>query len=267
MFGVILIHDEMKKIFFFLISTVYLTVSGQAQAKIKFDETVYEFGVVKEGEIASHTFRYTNVGDQPLYLIKVKPSCGCTTPSWPKDTLKPGESSTIVVNYNSKGRSHASGIGPFYKTIAILSNAAPENSALYIKGVVLKTDFFNTDTPTSGKLIVSSNHYHFGTIEKGKPRKYKITLKNEGKDTLAVFGIAAGCNCVSTKSKVFKLASGESKTVELTYIPRTIGHLEERVVIVTSDNTNPFKVFTITANVAKTLVKQSIINEGGTMGF
>src|SRR5437660_1128081 len=44
----------------------------------------YDFGVVKRGPIAMHSFEFTNVGNAPIIIMDVKPSCGCTNVDWPK---------------------------------------------------------------------------------------------------------------------------------------------------------------------------------------
>jgi hypothetical protein len=61
----------------------------------------------------------------------VKASCGCTTPSWPKDPILPGEEGKILVTYNTARR-----IGSFNKSITITSNATETSKVLYISGKV-----------------------------------------------------------------------------------------------------------------------------------
>ena len=68
--------------------------------------------------MAVHEFVFTNNGNQPLVLTAVKASCGCTTPSWTKEPVLPGQSGHIKASYNSKNRP-----GRFHKSITITSNA------------------------------------------------------------------------------------------------------------------------------------------------
>ena len=58
-----------------LIVIVFLLMYGtiaSGQPRIKFEETVYDFGLVKEGKNITHVYRFQNVGDQTLKDIKVK---------------------------------------------------------------------------------------------------------------------------------------------------------------------------------------------------
>lgn len=104
-------------------------------AKIIFKEESYNFGEIPEGPQATHEFKFTNTGKEPLILSNVKASCGCTTPSWPKEPVLPGKDGTILVTYNTQGRP-----GNFNKTITVTSNAAESNKIIDIKGEVVKAE-------------------------------------------------------------------------------------------------------------------------------
>jgi hypothetical protein len=76
-------------------------------------------------------FSFTNTGNADLIITNVKSSCGCTIPKKPEDPIAPGESSEIVVRYDTNR------VGPFRKTITVSTNQ--ENDpiiALKIKGTV-----------------------------------------------------------------------------------------------------------------------------------
>lgn len=103
--------------------------------KIEFKEDSYDFKELPEGPQATHEFKFTNTGKEPLILSNVRASCGCTTPSWPKEPILPGKDGTIVVTYNTQGRP-----GPFTKSVTISSNASEPNKVIIIKGDVIKED-------------------------------------------------------------------------------------------------------------------------------
>src|ERR1700723_2154817 len=72
--------------------------------KLLFPEETYNFGEVAEGPQVTHEFKFTNTGKEPLVLSNVRASCGCTTPSWPKEPILPGKDAVILVTYNTQGR-------------------------------------------------------------------------------------------------------------------------------------------------------------------
>lgn len=108
-----------------------LGLSAFAQT-IEFEYDSHEFGTLAEGDTVEHTFTFTNNGTADLILLDVKVSCGCTTPFWPKDPIAPGESSTIVAQFNTEGKG-----GKFNKPLTITSNATNEPvKRIFIKGTV-----------------------------------------------------------------------------------------------------------------------------------
>jgi hypothetical protein len=59
--------------------------------KIKFDQTVYDFGKTSQVEKVSGTFTFQNVGDAPLKMGKPTTTCGCTVAGVKPEVLQPGE--------------------------------------------------------------------------------------------------------------------------------------------------------------------------------
>lgn len=104
-------------------------------AKLAFKEENYNFTEIPEGPQVTHEFKFTNTGKEPLILTNVRASCGCTTPSWPKEPILPGKDGAILVTYNTQGRP-----GPFNKSITITSNADTPEKIIYIKGEVVKAE-------------------------------------------------------------------------------------------------------------------------------
>ena len=130
----------MKLKFILLLSILFLNFSVAKSQKITFLEPEHDFGQIEEnGGNVSHTFEFINEGDSPLVILSVKPSCGCTTPDWSKDPIKPGSKGYIVAEYNPKGRP-----GVFRKSLAGGSNSETNSQKLststyiYIKGKVSK---------------------------------------------------------------------------------------------------------------------------------
>ena len=104
-------------------------------AKLNFKEESYNFSEIPEGPQVTHEFKFSNTGKEPLILSNVRASCGCTTPSWPKEPVLPGKDAVILVTYNTQGRP-----GAFTKTITITSNADEPNKIITIKGEVVKAE-------------------------------------------------------------------------------------------------------------------------------
>ena len=125
----------MKRIISFfaviLISLVGLTAYAKG-AEMTFEEKTHDFGTIKEADGAvSYTFKFTNTGDEPLVIINVNASCGCTRPEYSKEPIKPGKTGTIKVTYNPAGRP-----GEFNKDVKIRTNTSTR-PILKISGTVI----------------------------------------------------------------------------------------------------------------------------------
>ena len=115
------------------IGLISLSVNAQEkEAKIEFKTDVIDYGTIEKGADGIRTFEFTNTGNAPLIIVKVKSSCGCTVPEKPEDPILPGKTGVIKVKYDTKR------VMPIRKTITVTSNAANTPTvALKIKGLVI----------------------------------------------------------------------------------------------------------------------------------
>ncbi len=108
----------------------------EGEAKIKFTEKVYDFGVIAEnGGPVSHEFQFTNEGDGNFLILDARAECGCTRPSYPAEPIAPGKKKSVKVTYNPAGRP-----GPFEKTGTLTPNGHPRKIRLKIRGTAVKRD-------------------------------------------------------------------------------------------------------------------------------
>ncbi|WP_121667755.1 DUF1573 domain-containing protein [Mesonia aquimarina] len=121
----------MKKLLMLSI-LLFVGITTYAQAEIKFDSDVIDYGKVDYGSDGVRTFSFTNIGDQPLIIKDVKSTCGCTVPKKPDGEIAPGKKGEIQVKYDTKRP------GPIRKTVTVYSNAVTKTVPLKIKGFVNK---------------------------------------------------------------------------------------------------------------------------------
>ena len=101
------------------------------QADIVFDTLSYDFGTIIEGEMVVCYFDYENKGNGELVISSVEAGCGCTSPDWNREPLKPGEKDQLKVVFNARGRS-----GSQLKSVTVISNALTPRISLTIKANV-----------------------------------------------------------------------------------------------------------------------------------
>ncbi len=144
-----------------------------AAPKLVVDQVNYDFGSVSQGERVLHTFKFTNAGDEPLLISKVRSSCGCTAALLSAKHLDPGEQGELQANFDS-----ARFRGSVSKKIYLYSNdPLVPVKPLQIKGQVL--ELFN----------LSPRQVNFGAVEAGETFEQQVTLKNQTEEPLLIAAV------------------------------------------------------------------------------
>ena len=116
-----------------LMSAVAFNIMAAGKgAEMTFNEKTHDFGTIKEANgPVTHTFEFTNTGGEPLVIINVNASCGCTRPEYPKEPIMPGKKGKVKVTFNPAGRP-----GEFSKEVKIRTNG-DKRPILRITGTVI----------------------------------------------------------------------------------------------------------------------------------
>jgi hypothetical protein len=101
-----------------------------------FNDTVFHFGKVQDGEKVQHKFTFKNTGKGDLTVADVHASCGCTTPEWSKEIIPPGEEGFIVATFNSSGKGGPEGILTEKTVTVTFANSALESIVLKFRANV-----------------------------------------------------------------------------------------------------------------------------------
>ncbi len=125
--------------YFFLLPQLITVANAQNKlakegATLSIEKPFFEFGEIYEGDKVQHVFKFTNIGNQPLIIINVEVTCGCTMPKgWPRDPVMPGDRAELQVQFNSVGQ-----LGKQNKVLTVISNSATGNARLTISANVVE---------------------------------------------------------------------------------------------------------------------------------
>lgn len=166
-----------------LIVGLVLSLSAMSQkAVISFDTKSYDFGKINEedGKV-TYVFDFTNTGSTPLVVTHVQASCGCTTPSYTKEPVEPGQKGSITVTYNPAGRP-----GVFNKSITVKSNATEEQLVLTIKGEVIPKQSADNGgyLVSMGELKLKAKAIQMNTVNKGNKQVRTLDIQNTSKGSI-----------------------------------------------------------------------------------
>jgi hypothetical protein len=133
-----------------ILCVAFISFGAMAQekvAKIEFKTDVIDYGTIEKGSDGVRVFEFTNTGNAPLIISKVKSTCGCTVPKKPDGPILPGETGKIEVKYDTNR------VNPIRKTITVTSNADTPTVALKIKGLVVDSSKTNVLEKTEKSVM------------------------------------------------------------------------------------------------------------------
>ena len=89
-----------------------------AYTDVKFVDSSQNFGTVKKGQLVNLKYTVQNIGRNPLFIVNVQPSCGCTVADYTKQPILPGKNGEITATFDSN---HGSA-GAIHKSIIVTTN-------------------------------------------------------------------------------------------------------------------------------------------------
>ena len=99
---------------------------------IEWKDTLVDFGTISSGDSLHLKFKFTNIGETPLFIFNTYTTCGCTITGFPKDPVMPAKSGFIDVTFSSRSEK-----GEINKKIVVITNTKNGRySNLYIRGVI-----------------------------------------------------------------------------------------------------------------------------------
>lgn len=155
-----------------LISTA---LAATAMANVEWLEETHDFGAFKEddGRVAT-TFRFVNHGPDDVAIRAARASCGCTTPSYTKEAIAPGDTASVEVSYNPTGRP-----GRFSKNVTVDIAGGPR-TRLVIEGVVIgSSNTLRSRYPIEhGDMKLRTTQLPFGSVTKGRAKSAFLEVYN-----------------------------------------------------------------------------------------
>lgn len=147
------------------------------QQKLRFDETGHDFGTIAERDGAvSHRFRFTNVSERPVVIEEILTTCGCTVAEYDRQPVLPGQSGTICVRFDPRGRTDT-----FHKSIRVVTDRrGGEFTTLFVRGTILLEESTEEHLyELFDDLCVDRLTVPFGTLQRNVPRTaQELTLHN-----------------------------------------------------------------------------------------
>lgn len=239
------------KILLMLAFMTFNVVMLIAQPRVEVIERTFDFGTIKEVDgVKTGKFIIKNIGNEPLRITNVRPSCGCTASKYTTEDIAPGASGFIEAAYDPTNRP-----GGFNKSIAVNTNDPQhETFVIYIKGDVIKRPPSKVDNyPTKlGNLRLTTNHYAFNEIKNTQKRTDTLRIFNETTQTILLNGTSEVPSFLKVEIPVKDLNPDDEGFIIITYDATKrddFGFLFDKFNLLTNDNIMPEKLIYVSANV------------------
>lgn len=232
-------------------------IAQSKSATIAFNETSFNFGNMQESAgTQTHKFEFTNTGGEALIIQNVSTSCGCTTPEWTKEPVKPGQKGFVSAAYNPLGRP-----GGFEKYITVQSNAEPQMVKLTISGNVTPKPLSIEDEYRFpfGAVRLNMNHLSFGSVNKGQIQVKEVAVVNISAQpqTVKFENVPAH---LSINVSPATLAPNQKGIIQITYNSAKIndwGFLIDRLDVFVSGKTDNASKLIVSADIQEDFTKIS----------
>ena len=195
--------------------------------KVELVAPVYDFGTVVEGTLVQHVFTIRNAGRGELLIKAVHTSCGCTAGKPTKVKLAPGESSDLVVTFDTRfEKGHRS------RTITVYTND-PSNPAavMTMQGEI--------------KVVLEAvpSEVNFGTVRRGTEQARQVKLLFSGEGPLSLRSISNANRNIKVTAEPTK-DGGADRVIEVALLKAMPpGPFYDAVQLVTNQKTVSIPVF------------------------
>ena len=160
-----------------ILAAAPLTASAQ---HLTATQQVIDLGNILYRQPTTVNFTLQNDSREPVYIDKVKTSCGCATVDYPKKSIKKGEKVTLSATYDAKQ------LGHFEKIVGVYMRGVKDPVLLRMKGVVVRGDanFTGEYVCNIGNLKTDKDYIEFDDVNRGDRPMQELRIFNSTSETV-----------------------------------------------------------------------------------
>ncbi|MFK8113995.1 MAG: DUF1573 domain-containing protein [Rubripirellula sp.] len=211
---------------FGLVSLLTHDAAAQTWADKMFSESkTHDFRIVGRGTKTSHHFEFTNLFEEDVHIQAVRTSCGCTTPTITKSTLKTHEKGAVVATFNTN-----TFIGQKAATITVVFDR-PTYAEVQLK----VSGFIRTD------ITFDPPEVNYGELSAGQPTEREVVITHSGNSNWQITDVRSHCSNLQVRLNPAERSPGIVRyrmTVRMDgSMPE--GEIRERLTLISNDRDFP----------------------------
>jgi len=210
-----------------VLSGFFVDIPLQAEnwADKMFKVQSHDFRTVGRGAKAEFDFELTNLYEEDVHIAAVRSSCGCTTPSVTKDTLKTHETGAVVATFNT-----STFIGKKGATFTVVFDKP------YYAEVQLKVSgYIRTD------ITFDPPEVAFGEFRSGKAQQRDIVISHTGDSNWRITDVRSHCDHLKVSLSPPELSPGLVRYRMHVTMQEDVpeGEIQERLTLISNDRSFP----------------------------
>lgn len=200
-------------------------VAAQDWADSMFKIKEHDFRIVGRGTKSEFHFDFTNLYEEDVHVQSVRTSCGCTTPTLTKDTLKTYETGSVVATLNTN-----TFIGQKSATITVVFDK-PNYAEVQLK----VSGFIRTD------ITFDPPEINYGEIMAGKSREQEVVITHSGNRDWKITDVRSHCSNLQVRLNPPEVFPGMVRYRMRVKIDGDLpeGEIRERLTLISNDREFP----------------------------
>jgi hypothetical protein len=215
----------MKSLFKTVVLFTFFSASIFAQPSIRLGFSVMDVGSIYHGEVRTVPLVVQNTGTEPLNILGIETSCGCTSAKRSSDAIAPGKEDTITVSFNSLGF-----YGSITKIVTVRSND-PAHSQVEARLTGTVTSLLETVPPMQVM--------NFGGAPAGTPTKVTFQFRNTTSEPITIRNISSVDPALRSSFASGVIAPNDTIAILFSVTPPSKAFAENYFYIETTDLRQP----------------------------
>lgn len=195
---------------------------GQEWAEKMFNTLEHDFGTVARGAETVYRFEITNLYKQPMTILGVRSSCGCTSPSIENKVIKTYEKAYLVAKFNTH-----TFVGLHGATLTV-TFAPPFAAEVQVR----------VHGNIRGDVVFTPGSIDFGKVDEGEPKQQRISVSYAGRSDWKVVDITNDNNYFEVEMDPPVRMNGKVNYNLLVRMKENVpvGFIKDELTVVTNDS-------------------------------
>ena len=213
----------LRTITFSLIFTAFFhdPVAAQEWAEKMFNKVEHDFGTVARGSDTVYKFEVTNLYKQPMKIIGVRSSCGCTSPTVENGTIATHEKAYIVAKFNTRTFTGRHGA-----TLTV-SFARPYSAEVQVR----------VNGNIRSDVVFSPGAIAFSEVDEGEIREQTVTVNYAGRAQWSIVDVTNDNDHFEVELNEISRSTGRVSYGLLVRLKDNVpaGYFKDQLTVVTND--------------------------------